>query len=119
MWLVCHLVDRPLAFRELHRVLGRDGRLVVVTFDPAHFGEFWLNRYFPSIEVIDRARFPDADELGEELVDAGFDSVALTAAFAAGRDHAGAARSSASSSVTSRRSTSWSRTSSSEAPCRR
>ena len=78
MWLVCHLVDRPLAFRELHRVLGRDGRLVVVTFDPAHFGDFWLNRYFPSIEVIDRARFPDADELGEELVDAGFDSVALT-----------------------------------------
>ncbi len=78
LWLVCHLVDRPLAFRELRRVLGRDGRLVVVTFDPAHFGEFWLNRYFPSIETIDRARFPDADELGEQLVDAGFDSVVLT-----------------------------------------
>ncbi len=78
MWLVCHLVDRPLAFRELHRVLGREGRLVVVTFDPAHFGEFWLNRYFPSIEMIDRARFPDAEELGEALVDAGFGSLALT-----------------------------------------
>ena len=60
MWLVCHLVDRPPRFAELHRVLGRDGRLVVVTFDPAHFGDFWLNRYFPSIERIDRARFPDA-----------------------------------------------------------
>jgi ubiquinone/menaquinone biosynthesis C-methylase UbiE len=78
MWLVCHLVDRPLAFRELHRVLGRDGRLVIVTFDPTHFGEFWLDPYFPSIQEIDRARFPDADELGEQLAGAGFDSIALT-----------------------------------------
>jgi SAM-dependent methyltransferase len=77
MWLVCHLVDRPLAFRELRRVLGDDGRLVVVTFDPAHFGEFWLNRYFPSLEAIDRARFPDADELRDQLIDAGFGGVGL------------------------------------------
>jgi ubiquinone/menaquinone biosynthesis C-methylase UbiE len=77
MWLVCHLVDRPLAFRELHRVLDDDGRLVVVTFDPAHFGEFWLNRYFPSIEAIDRARFPHGDGLRDQLIDAGFGGVRL------------------------------------------
>ena len=75
LWLVCHLVDRPAAFAELHRVLGDDGRLVVVTFDPAHFGSFWLDPYFPSIQDIDRARFPDADELDGQLHDAGFSAV--------------------------------------------
>jgi ubiquinone/menaquinone biosynthesis C-methylase UbiE len=77
LWLVCHLVDRPAAFTELQRVLANDGRLVVVTFDPAHFGEFWLNRFFPSIERIDRARFPDAAELERQLLDAGFAEVRL------------------------------------------
>ena len=67
MWLVCHLVDRPAAFAELRRVLAQEGRLVVVTFDPAHFGKFWLNRYFPSIERIDRARFPDGGQLEVQL----------------------------------------------------
>ena len=75
LWLVCHLVDRPAAFAELHRVLADDGRLVVVTFDPAHFGSFWLDPYFPSIQDIDRARFPDAAELGGQLHDAGFSAV--------------------------------------------
>ena len=72
MWLVCHLVDRPAAFAELRRVLAQEGRLVVVTFDPAHFGKFWLNRYFPSIERIDRARFPDGGQLEVQLATAGF-----------------------------------------------
>jgi ubiquinone/menaquinone biosynthesis C-methylase UbiE len=75
MWLVCHLVDRPAAFAEVRRVLAPGGRLVVVTFDPEHFGEFWLNRYFPSLETIDRARFPDAVELEAQLVEAGFGGV--------------------------------------------
>ena len=44
MWLVVHLVDRPRAFVELHRVLAPGGKLVVATFDPVHFDEFWLNR---------------------------------------------------------------------------
>lgn len=77
MWLVCHLVDRPAAFGELRRVLGADGCLVVVTFDPAHFDDFWLNDLFPSLEEIDRARFPTGDALQAELEQAGFDTVAF------------------------------------------
>jgi ubiquinone/menaquinone biosynthesis C-methylase UbiE len=75
MWLVVHLVDRPQAFAEARRVLGPEGRLVIATFDPAHFEGYWLNRYFPTLEAIDRARFPDAGQLRAEL--AGFDRVEL------------------------------------------
>jgi ubiquinone/menaquinone biosynthesis C-methylase UbiE len=75
MWLVCHLVDRQAAFHELRRVLAADGRLVVVTFDPAHFEGFWLNDLFPSLEKVDRARFPSASDLGAQLGGAAFSSV--------------------------------------------
>jgi SAM-dependent methyltransferase len=79
MVLVIHLLDRPRAFAEAHRVLGPEGRLVVATFDPAHFERYWLNRFFPSLESIDRARFPEPPALREELESAGFSSVRLTA----------------------------------------
>lgn len=67
MWLVVHLVDRPRAFAEAHRVLEPGGRLVVVTFDEQYFGQYWLNVLFPSLEAVDRARFPTRDGLRAEL----------------------------------------------------
>jgi ubiquinone/menaquinone biosynthesis C-methylase UbiE len=72
LWLVSHLLDRPSAFAELRRVLADDGRLAIVTFDPEHFSDFWLTTYFPSIEDVDRARFPTPDQLERELAEAGF-----------------------------------------------
>jgi SAM-dependent methyltransferase len=77
MWLVAHLVDRPRAFAEALRVLAADGRFAVATFDPSYFDEFWLNELFPSMEAIDRARFPPAEQLDAELVGAGFSQVGV------------------------------------------
>jgi SAM-dependent methyltransferase len=74
MWLVVHLVERPRAFVELHRVLAPEGRLAMATFDPSYFSGFWLNDYFPSMEEADLVRFPSASDLESELPEAGFET---------------------------------------------
>ena len=56
-------------------MLGPDGRVAIATFDPSHFDAFWLNRFFPSFEAIDRARFPAPETLERELARAGFAAV--------------------------------------------
>ena len=73
--LSLHLWDRPRALAELRRVVT--GCAVLATFDPAHFSEYWLNAFFPSIEQIDLARFPDGETLERELLAAGFAEVRL------------------------------------------
>jgi ubiquinone/menaquinone biosynthesis C-methylase UbiE len=72
LWLTVHLLDRPRAFSELRRVLADDGRIAIATFDPSHFDRFWLNELFPSLERIDRDRFPTQEDLVEELRASGF-----------------------------------------------
>jgi ubiquinone/menaquinone biosynthesis C-methylase UbiE len=72
LWLTVHLLDRPRAFEELRRVLAPGGRVAIATFDPSHFDRFWLNDVFPSLERIDRERFPTEEALSTELQDAGF-----------------------------------------------
>jgi ubiquinone/menaquinone biosynthesis C-methylase UbiE len=72
LWLVAHLVDRPAVFAELARVLSPEGRIAIATFDPAHFERYYLNRLFPSLDRIDRERFPEPSALLGELEAAGF-----------------------------------------------
>jgi SAM-dependent methyltransferase len=76
-WLVIHLLDRPAAFAAAHRLLADGGRCCIVTFDEAHFANYWGNRFFPRLEELDRASFPTADELEHELREAGFSSVRM------------------------------------------
>lgn len=75
--LVVHLVDRGRVLAELRRVLAPGGRAVIATFDPKHFGSFWLARFLPSVDRIDRARFPEPELLRAELRAAGFTEVAV------------------------------------------
>ncbi len=91
LWLVVHLLEGSRAFPELHRVLAPGGRLLVATFDPSYFDAFWLNRLFPSLEAIDRARFQTPEELGAELEAAGFATtrfVSLSQCATVDREHA-------------------------------
>jgi ubiquinone/menaquinone biosynthesis C-methylase UbiE len=78
MRLVIHLIDRPRAFEESRRVIAPDGCLVLATFDPQHFDRYWLNELFPSMERVDRDRFPTPEALESELRASGFAAVALT-----------------------------------------
>ncbi|MBA3384277.1 MAG: methyltransferase domain-containing protein [Actinobacteria bacterium] len=75
LWLVLHLVDRPAALAEARRVLGADGLVAVVSFDESHFDAYWLNDYLPSLERVDRKRFPTGAQLVAELREAGFADV--------------------------------------------
>jgi SAM-dependent methyltransferase len=91
MSLVVHLLDRPAAFAEAHRVVGADGRLVIGTFHPDHFASYWLDPYFPAIRAVDEVRFPTPAQLEQELTAAGFRSIAmrrLTAEKVLGREEA-------------------------------
>jgi SAM-dependent methyltransferase len=75
MTLVVHHVGRPRAFAEALRVLAAAGRLAISTPDPENFPNVWLSRFFPSYVDVERARFPGAEVLEDELGAAGFASV--------------------------------------------
>jgi ubiquinone/menaquinone biosynthesis C-methylase UbiE len=70
-----HLVDRARALPEVHRALRPDGRLVILTVDPAGVDRFWLAEWFPSWGAIDRGRFPEIGRLERELAAAGFKAI--------------------------------------------
>jgi SAM-dependent methyltransferase len=61
-----HWSERAAGLAELARVARR--RVVIVTWDPARRGDFWLTRdYFPAVVELDAAIFPPLAELASAL----------------------------------------------------
>ena len=76
MVMTVHLLRRRgAAFREVRRVLRPGGRLSLWSFTPGHVRGFYLNEYFPSIPVIDLARFAEVGTIRRELGRAGFTGI--------------------------------------------
>ena len=72
MTMVAHHLDRPAAFREIHRVLTRGGLLAVASTDPEAVSGFWMAPLFSRSVEIDRQRFPTAEALLADLTGARF-----------------------------------------------
>ena len=61
-----HWADRAAGLAELARVARR--RVVIVTWDPARTGDFWLTRdYLPAVVELDAAIFPSIAEIESAL----------------------------------------------------
>jgi ubiquinone/menaquinone biosynthesis C-methylase UbiE len=65
---VVHLLDRPAAFAEVHRVLRKGGIYWIKTQDPATIRNYWAAPLFPSVIGIETERFPSESRLRDELV---------------------------------------------------
>jgi SAM-dependent methyltransferase len=59
-----HWTDKSQGLREMRRVTR--GRLVVLTFDPAHHG-CWLTDYLPGLIALDEEQMPPLDFYEEHL----------------------------------------------------
>jgi len=62
---VHHWTDQKRGLRELRRVSR--GRVVILTWDPAQSGRFWLMDYVPEILDTDRHKFPQLQEYEDAL----------------------------------------------------
>ena len=68
-----HFQDKPRAFREIYRVLKNGGRLLVChTNSRTH-----INGIHSQLPVVSHDIIPDADEVREMLLDAGFTEIRI------------------------------------------
>lgn len=71
--LSIHHGDWKKMLGEADRVTAPGGSVFVWTLSPEHHRTSFLTRWFPSIERIDRARFPHPDEMRSRLIELGND----------------------------------------------
>jgi SAM-dependent methyltransferase len=65
--LSIHYGDWRRSLDEARRVLRPTGRIIIWTLGPDHHAASMLARWFPSVEAIDRDRFPDPVDVEAHL----------------------------------------------------
>jgi ubiquinone/menaquinone biosynthesis C-methylase UbiE len=70
--VIHHLSDTHLALSELHRVIKRQGSLCIATQSHQQIEDRMTSRFFPATIAIDKARYPNIDEIINLLSESDF-----------------------------------------------
>ncbi|MBN2230369.1 MAG: methyltransferase domain-containing protein [Candidatus Thorarchaeota archaeon] len=73
--VIHHLPNILGSFEETYRILKRPGSLCIVTQSHAQIDHRMTSRFFPASAKIDKARYPDVDEIEDLLFKTGFNEV--------------------------------------------
>lgn len=68
-----HLPDPGSSIQDIHRVLGTEGFLCVVTQSHKQIDSRMTSRFFPASARVDKERYPDTDVIEEYMLKSGFD----------------------------------------------
>lgn len=71
-----HWMDLKLGFKELRRVLKKEGRVVVFTSTSEQMKGYWLNAYFPKMMKDSMDQMSNLDAIKGALSSAGFNDIA-------------------------------------------
>jgi SAM-dependent methyltransferase len=72
-----HWTDLNIAFKEIHRILKKNGRFVIFTSTPDQMEGYWLNHYFPQMLYESRQQMPSLEIVIKELENTGFDKIKI------------------------------------------
>jgi ubiquinone/menaquinone biosynthesis C-methylase UbiE len=67
-----HWTDLKESFKEIHRVLTDDGRIVFFTSTPDQIKGYWLNHYFPEMIYASAAQMPSVEIINQSAMESGF-----------------------------------------------
>ncbi len=71
--VIHHLPDPRSSIQDIHRVLGTEGSLCVVTQSHKQIDGRMTSRFFPASARVDKERYPDTDVIEEFMLKSGFD----------------------------------------------
>jgi SAM-dependent methyltransferase len=70
--VIHHVPDTLSLFRTMFASLRPGGLVAILTESHAQISSRWYNKYFPSLEKIERSRYPDIPEIQRAAKSAGF-----------------------------------------------
>ena len=70
-----HWTDLIAAFKEINRILKKNGRFIIFTATPNQMEGYWLNHYFPQMLYESRQQMPSLEIVIKGLENAGFEKI--------------------------------------------